>query len=443
MRASLKPRRIIQVVLFSLLTASPQAYAAATAVDQESIGRSVEKIKAFQDKVISEREFGAVVKLLEQARLQTESPSGIEYFRSLDDLNVIMTLVDMATSDNRGIRINATLILANVVDNTTLCAVINKLLSGNINDNSQYNLLQVVKVVAGYAREENRAWIKPVLERTNSLSLNKESYARTIALSDEITEILATSAPVDPLPLAQKYPDEYKACIALPNIAALLTPMGAPLEGKLGALSAKYEIGGREPGTVLSGIGDAGGVSYGSYLMTSRPNGGTVGRFVTEAAFPWRPRFAGLTPGGPEFSAAWKALAAEAPDPFFEAQHDFLKRLHYDPLVRKIRAEDGIDIDERSQPLQDAVWSTAVQHGPNTPVVHRAIVAAGGSQSLQPADLEHDRRLIVAIYAERGRRSDAGNLVYFARNSMGVQDEVARRFRDEESDALSRLDRLR
>jgi hypothetical protein len=99
-------------------------------------------------------------------------------------------------------------------------------------------------------------------------------------------------------------------------------------------------------------------------------------------------------------------------------------------------------VTRRSPAVQDVVWSTAVQHGPNTPVVHRAIVAAGGTQSLQPADREHDRRLIVAIYAERGRRSGAGNLVYFARNSKAVQDGVARRFRDEERDALSMLDRM-
>ena len=53
----------------------------------------------------------------------------------------------------------------------------------------------------------------------------------------------------------------------------------------LGSLSSKYETGGRGPGTVSSGIGDAGGVSYGSYQMTSRPRGGTVARFVAEGPF--------------------------------------------------------------------------------------------------------------------------------------------------------------
>jgi LysM repeat protein len=208
----------------------------------------------------------------------------------------------------------------------------------------------------------------------------------------------------------------------------------------LGSLSSKYETGGRGPGTVSSGVGDAGGVSYGSYQMTSLPAGGTVARFVADAAFPWRPRFAGLTPGSPEFSARWKELAAEARDAFFEVQHAFVQRTHFDPLVRKIEAEDGINVPLRSHALQDVVWSTAVQHGPNTPVVHRAILALGGGQTLLPADLERDRRLIIAIYAERGRRDADGNLVYFSRNSKAVQDGVARRFVDEERDALRMVD---
>jgi hypothetical protein len=219
-------------------------------------------------------------------------------------------------------------------------------------------------------------------------------------------------------------------------------PAVSAVQWMLGSLSSKYETGGRGPGTVSTGAGDAGGVSYGSYQMTSRPRGGTVARFVGDVAFRWRERFAALQPGSSEFSAAWRALASEAPEAFFEAQHAFIKRTHFDPLVAKVMAEDGLDVTARSPAVQDAVWSTAVQHGPRTPVMHRAIVAAGAARSLLPPERERDRRLIVAIYAERGRRSAAGNLVYFARNSRAVQDGVARRFRDEARDALALLDRI-
>lgn len=48
---------------------------------------------------------------------------------------------------------------------------------------------------------------------------------------------------------------------------------------ELGSLSTQYETGGRGPTTVSTGVGDAGGVSYGSYQMTSK-NGGTDKTFV-------------------------------------------------------------------------------------------------------------------------------------------------------------------
>jgi LysM domain len=216
------------------------------------------------------------------------------------------------------------------------------------------------------------------------------------------------------------------------------TPQPAPWLP--GSLSSKYETGGRGPGTVSTGIGDAGGVSYGSYQMTSRPRGGTVARFIAEPDFPWRARFAGLTPGAADFSAQWKALAAEAGEAFFAAQHAYIQRTHFDPLVRRIAAEDGLLVTARSHAVQDVVWSTAVQHGPNAPIVHRALLALGGGQAVEPASRDSDRKLIVAIYAERGRRDPDGALAHFRRNSQRVQESVARRFIDEQRDVLAMLD---
>ena len=60
-------------------------------------------------------------------------------------------------------------------------------------------------------------------------------------------------------------------------------PAAAP---SLGQLSEKYETGRRGPGTVSGGQGDAGGVSYGSYQMTSIPNGGTVKTLRLAGRFP-------------------------------------------------------------------------------------------------------------------------------------------------------------
>lgn len=229
-------------------------------------------------------------------------------------------------------------------------------------------------------------------------------------------------------------PGDQSAPVVQPP--AELEPQPQPPAGRvLGKLSERFEVGGRGPGTVSTGRGDAGGVSYGSYQMTSKPNGGTVKRFVSHPAFLFRDRFIGLTPGTARFSAVWKEIAAARRDEFQNSQHDFIKKTHFDPLVQKIISEDGLNVLTRSHTLQDVIWSTAVQHGPGNDVAHRALTTL----SIGPAATDFDRSLIVAIYAERGRKTPAGNLARFARNSPEVQRGVARRFRDEQRDALAML----
>lgn len=231
-------------------------------------------------------------------------------------------------------------------------------------------------------------------------------------------------------------PDNQSTPVREPEPLPEPQPQPQPPAGRvLGKLSERFEVGGRGPGTVSTGRGDAGGVSYGSYQMTSKPNGGTVKRFVSQPAFPFRNKFSGLTPGTTAFSAVWKELAATRRDEFQNSQHDFIKRTHFDPLVQKIIREDGLSVLTRSHTLQDVIWSTAVQHGPGNDVVHRAL----SRLSIRPDAPDFDKSLIIAIYAERGRKTPAGNLARFSRNSPDVQRGVARRFRDEQRDALAML----
>ena len=209
--------------------------------------------------------------------------------------------------------------------------------------------------------------------------------------------------------------------------------IGKALADALGALSAKYETGGRGPGTVSTGAGDPGGVSYGSYQMATKM--GTVGRFIAQAGFPWAKDFRGLAPGTAQFTAVWKRIATNQTDDFQHAQHSFIKATHYDLLCAKVRSENKVDINTRSRAVQDVVWSTAVQHGGATPIIGRAIA----SLSCALADPTYDKQLICAIYAERGRKKPDGNLAYFSKSSPSVQAGVARRFRDEQVDALAML----
>jgi murein DD-endopeptidase MepM/ murein hydrolase activator NlpD len=223
----------------------------------------------------------------------------------------------------------------------------------------------------------------------------------------------------------------------LPSIpvapAASPGAIGEALAEALGELSAKYECGGRGPGTVSTGSGDPGGVSYGSYQMATKT--GTVARFVAQPGFPWSQDFQGLAPGTAPFTAAWKQIAANDTAAFQKAQHAFIKKSHYDLLVAKILNDDNLDINTRSGALQDVVWSTAVQHGGATSIVHRALA----NVQAKPSDPGFDKELICAIYAERGRKKPDGNLAYFGKSSPGVQAGVANRFKNEQQDALNML----
>lgn len=238
-----------------------------------------------------------------------------------------------------------------------------------------------------------------------------------------------TSNPVPPITIENTQP--LPANPVMPAAGAL----GAAVADELGALSAKYETGGRGPGVVSTGAGDPGGVSYGSYQMATKM--GTVARFVGQADFPWATDFQGLTPGTAQFTAVWKKIAAEQTAAFQQAQHAFIKATHYDLLCAKIRNDNAVDINTRSRAVQDVVWSTAVQHGGATPIVGRAIATL----SCNCSDPTYDKQLICAIYAERGRRKPDGNLAYFSKSSPSVQAGVAKRFQNEQQDALNMLAR--
>ena len=209
--------------------------------------------------------------------------------------------------------------------------------------------------------------------------------------------------------------------------------LGEAIAEALGTLSAKYETGGRGPGVVSSGAGDPGGVSYGSYQMATKM--GVPQKFVKQPGFPWLADFQNLTAGTADFTACWKRIAANETDAFQKCQHEYIKKTHYDLLAAKILSDDGLDVNTRSRALQDVVWSTAVQHGGATSMVHKALA----NVTCAKTDPAFDEQLIRAIYAGRGRKKPDGNLVYFSKSSPNVQKGVANRFKNELTDALAML----
>lgn len=265
---------------------------------------------------------------------------------------------------------------------------------------------------------------------------NRINVGDAVNLPNSSTENATQPLPSNPPPVASNPvpPISTENTQPLPsNLAAAPGAAGNAKDDELGSLSAKYETGGRGPGVVSTGVGDPGGVSYGSYQMASKM--GVPQRFVCQAGFPWLTDFANLTAGTADFTACWKRIAAAQTDAFQRAQHAFIKQSHYDLLAAKVLAENKLDVNTRSFALQNVVWSTAVQHGGATPIIGRAIA----NLSCATSDPTYDKQLICAIYAERGRKKPDGNLAYFGKSSPSVQAGVSKRFQNEQVDALNML----
>jgi hypothetical protein len=199
----------------------------------------------------------------------------------------------------------------------------------------------------------------------------------------------------------------------------------------LGRLSEKYESGNRGPGTVSTGKGDPGGVSYGTYQLASKV--GRADAFVKEY---YPDRFKGLKAGTDEFTKAWKELAAADPKGLRANEHAYIKATHYDPQVRKLAKDPGLDVAKRSAVLRDVVWSTAVQHGPNTDVVVAAVKPLVEKRKVEEVS---DEEVIRAVYAERGRKNPDGTLARFKGVSADWIPALTRRFENEQADALAEL----
>lgn len=197
---------------------------------------------------------------------------------------------------------------------------------------------------------------------------------------------------------------------------------------RLGALSAQYESGGRGPGTVSGGVGDPGGVSYGTYQLASKTN---TARLFTETEGARWPELRSASPGSVSFSNMWRAIAADEPEAFDAAQHAFIERTHYRPTVAAVLKLTGVDLDKRSQAVRDATWSLAVQHGGASKILAAALAKAGDGAS--------DADLLRAIYAERTRYVQA-----IADRSTGatrktLQSVVDNRYPSELKNALAML----
>jgi hypothetical protein len=121
-------------------------------------------------------------------------PAAIRSFRDCDTGGIIRPLVFAARSDLSPLRINSASILANIIDNTTVCFVLDQLRDKIISVNGRANLLGVTNSMASYAYKENVASIEKTLLLIEEGMSGGSDLSQTIGLISSIRSRLASSA---------------------------------------------------------------------------------------------------------------------------------------------------------------------------------------------------------------------------------------------------------
>jgi hypothetical protein len=203
--------------------------------------------------------------------------------------------------------------------------------------------------------------------------------------------------------------------------AFMLTPsfsndLGTSQNG-LGSLSERYESGGN-PGAI--GYDSTGGYSYGTYQLAHS----NAKKFIEQS--PYAKNFSGLAFNSPQWRQTWQQVAQQDPQGFGKAQKNYIKQTHFDPQVKKLQ-EGGINVAKLSPIVLDAIWSTAVQHGPANSIALNALKQAGSDPKKQ----------LQQIYALRW-----GGGANFRSSTPQVRQSVYNRFFGPQGElnlALSRL----
>src|SRR3990167_9614245 len=130
----------------------------------------------------------------------------------------------------------------------------------------------------------------------------------------------------------------------------------------LGHISRKYESGNFGPGAVSNIPGDPGGKSYGVYQFSL--NKGILGKFVEHTTFI---QLKTCELGSVKFDEVWRSCVKQ--DKFVEEQEEFAIDLYFKP----IRAlADKYNIQD-VEPINEALFSIAIQHGRYSKIVINAV----------------------------------------------------------------------
>lgn len=192
----------------------------------------------------------------------------------------------------------------------------------------------------------------------------------------------------------------------------------------LGEVSERHE--GAGPATISTGNGDHGGVSYGTYQLST--NTGTVNEYLKASAY--KDEFRDLTPATPSFNEKWRKLALDDPD-FGRDQTQFIKSTHYDVQVRRLK-DSGVDLADRGPAVQEALFSTSVQYRDLTKGIFEGGLKATFGEQYDLAQLS-DRDIVVAIQDYKIEHNDT----YFRSSSPKVRESILGRATAEKDELIA------
>ena len=193
----------------------------------------------------------------------------------------------------------------------------------------------------------------------------------------------------------------------------------------LGSISAEEESRGRAS-TVSSGKGDHGGVSYGTHQLSSSV--GTMSSFLrSPEGREYAQHFQDSKPGDARFSSRFRALSeSEQGGQFAAAQKAFVTRTHYEPQVKRVSTDTGIDFGSKGRGVQEMLYSTGVQYGPNSNVIVNALKGKN-VHDMSDADI------IRTVQSYKQQSADK----YFRGSSPSVRSSVAQRAQREGTKLLA------
>ena len=248
----------------------------------------------------------------------------------------------------------------------------------------------------------------------------------------------------------------------------------------LGELSQKYESRGRVDAVgverhVVNGVETHTSESWGFHQISTdkgvnRDKTSSMDRFMTflkdNPIYESQGLHSELTAAGGALAAidgkngafgnTWRKLGKRSI--FQDAQKEFIRRSHYDTAVNQIQLATGIDVCDgaMSNGVQEALFSTAVQHGPGiykdkngklvnngaTGVFQKALSRTGKWNATTKKYTGTQQELIDAIYDERSKSIDGDafvpgtgdTLAYFRGNKMASHDNLYNRLITEKAE---------